>query len=107
MPSALETLDNLLDAFRYALSTDDLAELSRVNEAIQPTVQAAMAEMKAGDVDASALQERLLDLQELTARASQGASKARDEAARGLKEINQNRNAVNAYANVRNRGSRY
>lgn len=107
MPSALDTLDTLLDAFRHALSTDDLAELNRVNEAVRPAVQAAMTEMKEGDADPGALQERLLDLQTLTEKASQGASKARDEAAKGLREINQNRNAVNAYANLGNRGSRY
>lgn len=107
MPSALETLDTLLDAFRHALSTDDLTELDRVNEAVRPAVQAAVAEVKEGSADADVLHERLLDLQALTESASQGAHKARDEAAKGLREVNQNRNAVNAYANVRNRGSRY
>lgn len=105
MPSALETLDTLLDAFRHALSTDDLAELQRVNEALRPAIQSAVAEMREGIADVGAVQERLMDLQALTAQASQGAHKAREEAARGLKEINQNRNAVSAYANVRSRGS--
>ncbi|BES71983.1 hypothetical protein RE428_30010 [Marinobacter nanhaiticus D15-8W] len=107
MPSALETLDTLLDAFRHALSTEDMVELNRITEAVRPAIQAAMADVKEGNTDSGALQERLLDLQALTERASQDASKAREEAAKGLREINQNRNAVNAYANVRNRGSRY
>lgn len=105
MPSALESLDSLLDEFRHAVSTDDLEVLGRLNEAIQPTVQAAVDDMRTGNASASALEERLLDLQSLTEQASRGAREARDEAAKGLREVNQNRSAVNAYANIRSRGS--
>ncbi|WP_148862325.1 hypothetical protein [Marinobacter fonticola] len=107
MPAALESLDRLLDDFRHALSLDDLDEINRVNDAVRPTIQAAVAEVRDGAVEAGALEERLTDLQALTEQASQGAFKARDEAARGLRDINQNRHAANAYANVKNRGPRY
>lgn len=106
MSAALESLDTLIDDFRHALSLDDLETVDRVNASVEPVVEAAVAAARAGEVDRGALQERLETLQQLTAQATQGAEHIRNEAARELRGANQNRNAAQAYANVRGRGGR-
>lgn len=106
MSAALESLDTLIDEFRHALSLSDLDAQDRVTASVRPVVQAAVAAVQAGEVDRRVLEERLQDLQQLTTQAARGAELARNEAAQGLRESSQNRNAAQAYASVRGRGGR-
>lgn len=103
MPNALESLDRLINAFREALSQEDWETLGQVSQSVQPTVSAAVAD-EANDRDE--LGQRLQTLQQLMDDAARQATESRDTAARELRGMNQNRNALKTYANVRARGRR-
>ncbi len=106
MSSALESLDTLIDEFRHALAQEDWDTLNRVNETVQPAIESAVAEIHSRGDDPEVLRERLADLQKLMADASKNAGESRDQAARELRGMSQNRQAVQAYANVRTGGRR-
>lgn len=103
MPNALESLDRLINAFREALSQEDWETLGQVSQSVQPTVSAAVADEAN---DRGELGQRLETLQELMDEAARQATESRDTAARELRGMNQNRNALKTYANVRARGRR-
>ncbi|MGP4844948.1 hypothetical protein ACTXGQ_12495 [Marinobacter sp. 1Y8] len=106
MSSAIESLDALIDDYRHALSMEDWDGLNVITESVQPCVDAAVAEVQAGDVSADLLTERLLALRRVADEVAQGAGVARQTAADGLKEVGRSRNAVNAYADVSHRKPR-
>ncbi|ROU01745.1 SOS cell division inhibitor [Marinobacter sp. R17] len=103
MPNALESLDRLINAFREALSQDDWETLGQVSQSVQPTVSAVVADERN---DRDELEQRLQTLQQLMDDAARRATESRDTAARELRGMNQNRNALQTYANVRARGRR-
>ncbi|TBW59452.1 SOS cell division inhibitor [Marinobacter halodurans] len=106
MPNALESLDRLINDFREALTREDWETLDRVSQSVRPAVAAAVADVEEGTGDRDGLGQRLERLQTLMDDATRQATESRDTAARELRGMNQNRNALKTYANVRARGRR-
>lgn len=79
MSLALESLDQLIDDLRHALTTSNWSEVARLNARIRPTVVPVMAAMEAGDVEARVVNERLDDLQTLVCEAGLRAKAACSE----------------------------
>ena len=99
-PGDLQQFDQLMGDMGRALADQDWQRLSELNSQVQATVEPLMAALAANELEATQVRTRLEEMQQLVDAASQGASKARQEAQAALKEVSQNRNAAKAYQNV-------
>ena len=99
-PDDLEQFDQLMGDMGRALADQDWERLSELNSQVKATVEPLMAALAANELEAAQVRTRLEEMQQLVDAASQGASKARQEAQSALREANQNRNAAKAYQNI-------
>lgn len=103
MDNMLKALDELAGTLEEAVERGDWNTVAALDDSLKTTVEAAMAEARAGDVSAEALRERLDTLQALYAHAREIAVSAREEAAGALRKMGKSNEANSAYLNVSKR----
>ncbi|WP_097460318.1 flagellar protein FliT [Mangrovitalea sediminis] len=100
MDNVLKALDELAETLAAAVERGDWDTVTALDENLQASVEAAMAEARAGDISAEALRARLDTLQELYMKAREIAVKSRDKAALALRQMGKTHEAANAYLDV-------
>lgn len=105
MALTLEQLDTLVDDMRQAVLNEDWTALSVLDEQVKPCVEKLMAELAAGELAQSVVEERLQMLQAVCQDARAGADKARSEAREALQSMRQTSSAARAYQDISKRRS--
>lgn len=100
MDNMLKALDELAGTLEEAVERGDWDTVAALDDSLKTTVEAAMAEARAGDVSAEALRERLDTLQALYTHAREVAVNARETAASALRKMDKSHQANSAYLKV-------
>ena len=100
MSEALDALDRLTAQLEDALASEDWERLGELNKLVGETVEPVMQALEQRQLDATAVQSRLQQLQRFCSEADTRAREVREEASRALKSVNQNNSAARAYRNV-------
>lgn len=96
----LEKIDELLADLGRALADHDWEALTKLCEQVNPTVEPVIRGLETGILQAGPVRTRLQELQQFLDAATDGATRARREAADALRSINRNSNAARAYQDI-------
>jgi hypothetical protein len=100
MQAELADLDSLIENLESALADQNWGELSQLNGQIKAAVEPLMLALKAGQIDATPIHNRLERLHRFVDAADKSAKLARKEAQEALNEVNRNRSAAKAYQTI-------
>jgi DNA-binding GntR family transcriptional regulator len=100
---ALARLDHHIAELQQALADLDWQRLAELNGDLHPLVDPVMTALESRQLSATAVQQRLGELDDFVNRADDAAHKARREAREALDQVGQNRKAASAYARVSKR----